>query len=182
MKETRGFRNNNPLNIRRGTTHWVGQCDIQTDKAFVQFENMAYGYRAAWKVLASYYRRFQMVDKQPFNVCNIISRWAPPGDHNDTQGYISHVLTLISQLPEEKLQRCFDGENIIEVVIGSAGGQEKLMPPETSEGMRQLTKLLKAMTCVENGCRMKDVPAKEIARGYRLAFRNSNKWRHQLAA
>ncbi|MBR1541354.1 MAG: hypothetical protein IJ628_01950 [Bacteroidaceae bacterium] len=32
-------------------------------------------------------------------------------------------------------------------------------------------KLLKAMTCVENGCSLKDVPAREIARGYGLAFR-----------
>ena len=171
MKESRGFRNNNPLNIRRGMTHWTGQCEQQTDRAFVQFETMAHGYRAAWRVLASYYRRFQTLEKQPFCVRNIISRWAPPGDGNDTEGYISQVLMLITQLPDDKLKRCFDGENIIEVVIGSAGGRENLMPPETLEGKRQLTKLLKAMTCVENGCTLKDVPAREIARGYGLAFR-----------
>lgn len=181
MKESRGFRNNNPLNIRRGTTHWVGQCNQQTDMAFVQFESMAYGYRAAWKVLASYYRRFQTVEKQPFNVINIISRWAPPGDHNDTQGYISHVLDLVSQLPVNEICKYVDGEMTVEL-IGSAGGHERLMPPETREGMKQLTKLLRAMTCVENGCRLKDVPVKEISRGYHLAFRVKSKYVDRLAA
>jgi hypothetical protein len=45
------------------------------------------------------------------------------------------------------------------------------MPPETQEGMYQLSKLLRAMTCIENGCRLKDVPTKDIAHGYRMAFR-----------
>lgn len=171
--KARGFRNNNPLNIRRGTSHWVGQCAEQNDSAFVQFESMAHGYRAAWKILASYYRRFKTVDKQDFNVENIISRWAPPGDDNDTQGYISQVVLLTTQMPVDKLQRCFDGDNIIEICIGSLGAKENLMPPETKEGMYQLTKLLRAMTCVENGCRLKDVPVKEINRGYKLAFKRA---------
>ena len=87
MRKSRGFRNNNPLNIRRGASHWVGQCEVQTDKAFVQFTSMAYGYRAAWKVLSSYYRRFHTLEKRPFNVRNIISRWAPPSE-NDTASYV----------------------------------------------------------------------------------------------
>ena len=47
----RGIRNNNPLNIRRSATRWQGAREEQKDKSFVQFKSMAYGYRAAWKIL-----------------------------------------------------------------------------------------------------------------------------------
>ena len=169
MRKSRGFRNNNPLNIRRGASHWVGQCEVQTDKAFVQFTSMAYGYRAAWKVLSSYYRRFHTLEKRPFNVRNIISRWAPPGDHNNTQGYISSVLLLIARMPTDSFMRNIDG--VPETVsIGSEGGWENLMAPETTEGYLQLRKLLWAMTCIENGCSLREVSLMDIKQGYRLAF------------
>ena len=46
----RGLRNNNPLNIRRNNkTNWIGQCNKQEDRSFVQFRSMPYGYRAAFK-------------------------------------------------------------------------------------------------------------------------------------
>ena len=62
----RGIRNNNPLNIRRSTDRWVGVREEQTDKSFVQFKSMAYGYRAAWKTLQSYYNRFCQQSKAIF--------------------------------------------------------------------------------------------------------------------
>ena len=43
----RGIRNNNPLNIRRTNTVWQGMKEELTDKEFVEFISMAYGYRAA---------------------------------------------------------------------------------------------------------------------------------------
>ena len=59
MNMTRGLRNNNPLNIRHTADRWKGACIHQTDKSFVQFETMAYGYRAAWKVLDTYCLTFK---------------------------------------------------------------------------------------------------------------------------
>ena len=67
MKTSRGERNNNPLNIRRSADQWEGACEEQTDKSLVQFKSLAYGYRAAWKVLQSYYDRFCRQGK-PFTV------------------------------------------------------------------------------------------------------------------
>ena len=58
--QPRGIRNNNPLNIRHSADQWQGACEEQKDKSFVQFKTMAYGYRAAWKTLQSYYNRFYM--------------------------------------------------------------------------------------------------------------------------
>ena len=54
----RGIRNNNPLNIRRSKDQWQGMKKEQTDSAFCQFENLAYGWRAAFKLLTrTYYHK-----------------------------------------------------------------------------------------------------------------------------
>ena len=36
----------------------------QKDSAFVQFETMAYGYRAAWKALESYWKHFHTTQRE----------------------------------------------------------------------------------------------------------------------
>ena len=49
-KVARGLCNNNPLNIIRSRAiQWKGQRTEQTDRRFVQFENMPMGYRAAFR-------------------------------------------------------------------------------------------------------------------------------------
>ena len=155
MKEPRGIRNNNPLNIRHSADRWQGACGEQKDKSFVQFKSMAYGYRAAWKTLQSYYNRFCHQSK-PYTVRNIISRWAPPKE-NDTEAYIRTVLRL-----------------------SGIGGKENLLPPENVDSYHRLGKLLEAMTVMENGIRLNDVDTEAIFQGYKLAFpRNAHeldKW------
>ena len=145
MKRPRGIRNNNPLNIRHSSDRWEGMREEQKDKAFVQFKSMAYGYRAAWKTLQSYYNRFCAKSK-PFTVRNIISRWAPPKE-NDTESYIRSVLSL-----------------------SGIGGKENLLPPENVDSYYRLGKLLEAMTVMECGIRMNQVDTEAIFQGYKLAF------------
>ena len=145
MKTPRGIRNNNPLNIRHSADQWQGACEEQKDKSFVQFKSMAYGYRAAWKTLQSYYNRFCM-KSQPFTVRNIIGRWAPPNE-NDTESYIRSVLSL-----------------------SGIGGKENLLPPENVDCYYRLSRLLEAMTCMECGIRMNQVDSEAIFQGYKLAF------------
>ena len=141
----RGIRNNNPLNIRRSSDRWEGASIVQTDPSFVQFESMAYGYRAAWKVLESYWKHFHHT-KQYYNVVNIICRWAPPVE-NDTQAYIHTVLKLTS-----------------------LGGMENLPQPSRGVDAERLVRLMAAMTTVECGIPYKEVDTKAIRDGYRLAF------------
>ena len=141
----RGLRNNNPLNIRHSADRWKGARKEQTDPSFVQFKTMAYGYRAAWRTLQTYYERFCMQSK-PFTVRNIISRWAPPTE-NDTEAYIRTVLRL-----------------------SGIGGKENLLPPANATGYGRLSKLIGSMTVMENGIRMNQVDEEAIAEGYRLAF------------
>ena len=55
---TRGLRNNNPGNIRKDGTHWKGEVEPSRDAAFKQFESMAWGYRAMFKCLNTYSRKY----------------------------------------------------------------------------------------------------------------------------
>lgn len=144
----RGLRNNNPLNIRHSADRWQGAKTKQTDPSFVQFESMAYGYRAAWKVLDTYWKRFEQ-EQRAYNVRNIIARWAPP-DENDTESYIRTVTRL-----------------------SGLGGNENVPRPLRFWCFGELEKtarLLAAMTCVECGISMDKVDMNAIWEGYDLAF------------
>lgn len=78
-----GVRNNNPGNIRKSKDVWVGQTG--NDGAFVTFATPAHGIRATGRNLLSYARQGYVTPEQ------IITRWAPPEDDNDTEGYIKFV-------------------------------------------------------------------------------------------
>lgn len=82
----RGVRNHNPLNIRHGND-WQGETSSPQDKAFESFINDAYGFRAGFRIIHNGFKA-----KPPRNtIRRIITRWAPPGDHNDTAAYINTV-------------------------------------------------------------------------------------------
>ena len=145
---TRGLRNNNPLNIRHSKDKWKGAATTQTDAQFVQFESMAYGYRAAWKILDTYCLKFRRKQKS-YNVRNIVGRWAPQTE-NDTEAYISTV-----------------------VCLSGLGGYENIPRPNRYRNFDRLEKtarLIAAMTCVENGLRWEQVDWKAIWEGYDLAY------------
>ena len=143
--ESRGIRNNNPLNIRHSADRWEGARIEQTDKSFVQFQTMAYGYRAAWKVLESYWKHFKR-QRQPFTVAHIIARWAPPSE-NHTDAYVSTVLKLTS-----------------------LGGKENLPRPFMGIAIDKLVRLFAAMTTMECGVPYEKVDVQAILDGYDLAF------------
>jgi len=143
FRSSRGWRNNNPLNIRRGE-NWVGLVEKPTDRQFCQFISMAMGYRAAYLVLKSYYRYFN----QKGMVCsieNIIKRWAPPKE-NDTEGYICRVEGML----------CF-------------GREMPIYPGLSAVQDERVGRLMAAMTCVECGCEPNDLDYYPIARGILMA-------------
>ena len=58
MKQARGMRNNNPLNIIKSEKiNWQGEVKPSTDPNFAQFETLEYGLRAAFKLLQTYYTK-----------------------------------------------------------------------------------------------------------------------------
>lgn len=92
-KLPRGYRNNNPLNIRiNPANNWVGKVKNNTDGVFEQFTSIKYGYRAALVLLRNYIRNGNTTIQQ------IISRWAPTNE-NYTTSYIKHVCTTMGATP-----------------------------------------------------------------------------------
>ena len=81
----RGLRNNNPGNIRKSKDLFLGEIRPSADKSFKQFENMAYGYRAMFRILGNYGRHYKLDTLE-----KVITRWAPPKENN-TNNYIKSV-------------------------------------------------------------------------------------------
>ncbi len=96
--ESRGIRNNNPLNIRRSADKWQGLCSCQNDKEFFQFVSMEYGWRAAFVILCkTYYGKRGLR-----TIRAIVSRWAP-NNENNTAAYIRHVSDYTGIGPDKVL-------------------------------------------------------------------------------
>lgn len=83
---SRGLRNNNPGNIRQNSDNFLGEVKPSSDPAFKQFESIEYGYRAIFVTLNTYQKKYGL-----YTIRDIISRWAPPADNNDTEAYIRAV-------------------------------------------------------------------------------------------
>lgn len=89
VKEPRGIRNNNPLNIRKGSS-WKGERPVQSDPAFEEFISMEYGIRAALRLMRNHISGYGG-SRPPMNTLKkLISVWAPPSENN-TQRYVDFV-------------------------------------------------------------------------------------------
>lgn len=98
----RALRNCNPLNIRLGS-NWKGMKKEQTDKAFCQFESMAYGWRAALVLIRNYITGYNSSRRKYDSIAAIISRWAPECE-NATQAYIRTVSEMTGIHYLERIQ------------------------------------------------------------------------------
>jgi hypothetical protein len=154
VKQPRGLRNNNPLNIRRSGDKWQGQVNVngngngkgnspsptgegRGEAEFCVFSTMEYGWRAAFVILCkTYYNKYKLR-----TIRDIVSRWAPAKENN-TAAYIRHVSDYTGIGPDRVL----------------ASPQE-----------RPTDWLLigYAMAVVENG---KALPAVPMLKGFSLAF------------
>lgn len=179
MTLPRGLRNNNPLNIRHSASRWQGARVEQTDKAFVQFTSMKMGYRAAWRILETYYKHFEAQHK-PFTPRNIIYRWAPP-EENDSEAYLRRVCQLTNLAGNEALVRpsrvSARGSQSIQSPRSSPSIQSSQSPQPLlndaytapdPQAKTKLIDLLAAMTCVENGITMGEVDRGAIEEGLYL--------------
>lgn len=92
----RGIRNNNPGNLEYSKTNpWIGQTG--DDGRFAKFETPEHGIRALGRNLLSYQR--QGID----TVSDIINRWAPPSDNNNTDAYIKAVCAQLGVTADQQL-------------------------------------------------------------------------------
>ncbi len=89
-----GDEDSNPGNIRPGTQTWIGQIGVDP-RGYVIFASARYGVRAIVITLQTY--------QSEHNLCTIrgfITRWAPPGDNNDTAAYIADVSRATGDSPD----------------------------------------------------------------------------------
>ena len=146
------------------------------------------GYRAAWRILETYYKHFEAQHK-PFTPRNIIYRWAPPNE-NDSEAYLRRVSQLTNLAGNEalvrpSLARVQSTENRVQLPCGVGTATPKTSNSQNSQKSLEsslpllndaytapdpqtktkLIDLLAAMTCVENGITMKDVDRGVIEEG-----------------
>lgn len=107
---TRGYKNNNPGNIRNDNTLWQGEVTPSTDAAFKQFVDMPHGYRAIFVNLRSYFNAGWNT------ITKIISHYAPSNE-NDTKSYISTVSQVSGIDPDQEIDFS-DTDSLIAVVKG----------------------------------------------------------------
>lgn len=88
-KEPRGIRNNNPLNIRKGS-NWKGERPVQTDQAFEEFVSMEWGIRAGIKLIKNHITGFNGKRPPANTIKKLIGVWAPANENN-TDAYIRTV-------------------------------------------------------------------------------------------
>ncbi|NIB44753.1 structural protein [Pseudomaricurvus alkylphenolicus] len=93
---TRGIRNHNWLNIRYNEANdWDGQTGPDAE-GFAKFQGPEWGIRAAAKLLVNYQDWYGIN-----TVKEIVERWAPAADDNDTVSYIRHVSDVLGVHPME---------------------------------------------------------------------------------
>lgn len=131
------MRNHNPLNIRRdGRTRWIGQTATQKDREFVQFHSDLFGFRAAFRILRSYLGVHGLCTLE-----QVIFRWAPPEDGNDTRSYVETV-SRRSGVRAKALLQWGDREKVLAVVAAMAWVESRMesVDEETLERAYEMAK------------------------------------------
>jgi hypothetical protein len=89
----RGIRNNNPGNIKRSSSQWMGLADIvqmseiqRREETFCVFTEPRWGLRAMAYLLLRYQRDYACK-----STWDVIKRWAPQSDNNYTLDYAQFV-------------------------------------------------------------------------------------------
>lgn len=113
MALPRGYRNNNPGNIRISSENWQGEIRPSQDSEFKQFKSMGYGFRAMLKLLRNYIRLHECD-----TIEKIISRWAPKNENN-TSAYINHV-SQRTGIPADQPISQNDREKLINIAYAIA--------------------------------------------------------------
>lgn len=125
MSLPRGYRNNNPLNIRKNAANaWKGKVVPGSDSAFEQFISMAYGYRAGLYLLRKY------ISQGNNTIRKIINKWAPPSENN-TSSYVNNVANRTG-ISADAVIACSDREKLCKIAYAMAWS-ENGRPPATME-------------------------------------------------
>ncbi len=103
---SRGVRNNNPGNIRKGVSRFRGEVFPSRDLEFKEFTTPAWGYRAIFLLVKNYNTLYGIN-----TIEGIIKRWAPPCE-NDTRRYIDVVAQRLNVKPSAHID-WYDSDSMI---------------------------------------------------------------------
>ncbi len=120
-----GQKNNNPTNIRPSSNKWIGETGVSNGASgkFVVFDSIENGYRAAIKLLWTYWDKHDCK-----TIRKIINRWAPSGvDNNHTTNYINFVSKDSGILPD-KLLNFNTREDYDKIIVGMSQFESEMRP------------------------------------------------------
>lgn len=120
-EKTRGIRNNNPGNIKKGPhVVWDGEV-LSSDSVFAQFESMDKGVRAIGKLLLTYH------DKYGLNsVYSLISRYSA----TDQAAYIANVSKALGVGSTQMIDVRANLENLVRAIIRQENGPAAIFVSE----------------------------------------------------
>jgi len=115
----RGLRNNNPGNLRKSSSVWMGEVPSD-DPDFVAFESIDWGYRAIFVLLRGYIAKgYDTIEK-------IINRYAPTIENN-SQAYITHVVSLTG-IREDTVIDADDSQTLIKIIAAISYHENGVAP------------------------------------------------------
>ncbi|ECA5826008.1 hypothetical protein EL832_10295 [Salmonella enterica subsp. enterica serovar Hvittingfoss] len=109
-KGARGIRNNNPGNLVYSAQGWDGE--LASDGKFSRFDTPEHGIRALAKNMRTYQNKHGLN-----TVAQMISKFAPPEDHNDTATYIKAVAGMMGVDPNQHIDTS-DADTLTKLVNG----------------------------------------------------------------
>lgn len=125
----RGIRNNNPGNIRKGSSAWQGMSAEQTDDEYIQFDDPVYGIRAIAKLLKNYQTKYGLK-----TIREIIGRWAPPNE-NLTAAYVDHVSRVAGVHPDSAINVNDKMVPLVTAIIKHENGIQPYSPDQIAQGI-----------------------------------------------
>ncbi|EDM0872867.1 hypothetical protein GH708_13350 [Salmonella enterica] len=144
-KDVRGVRNNNPGNLVASNQGWDGE--LTSDGKFSRFDTPEHGIRALAKNMRTYQNKHDLN-----TVSQMISKFAPPEDHNDTPTYIKAVAGMMGVDPEQRIDTSDVGTltKLVNSIITVENGSNPYTSQQISDGVlaamgaKQLPQVTKA--------------------------------------
>ncbi|ENM0557863.1 hypothetical protein AB6Q20_005018 [Salmonella enterica] len=144
-KGVRGVRNNNPGNLVASNQGWDGE--LTSDGKFSRFDTPEHGIRALAKNMRTYQNKHDLN-----TVSEMISKFAPPEDHNDTPTYIKAVAGMMGVDPSQRIDTSDIGTltKLVNGIITVENGSNPYTSQQISDGVlaamgaKQLPQVTKA--------------------------------------
>lgn len=144
-KGVRGVRNNNPGNLVASNQGWDGE--LTSDGKFSRFDTPEHGIRALAKNMRTYQNKHDLN-----TVSQMISKFAPPEDHNDTATYIKAVAGMMGVDPNQHIDTSDVGTltKLVNSIITVENGSNPYTSQQINDGVlaamgaKQLPQVTKA--------------------------------------